>query len=81
MNFSGIFRGVISDNNDPLKRGRIKAYVPAISEHDLTWAEPCFPFNGSSKPDQYAIPPVGTKVWIEFEQDDPDRPIWVGIFF
>ena len=81
MDLSGIFRGKVYDSDDPLRRGRIKALVPAISDHELTWALPCFPFNGSSKPDQYAVPPAGTNVWIEFEQGDYDRPIWVGIFF
>lgn len=81
MNFSGKFRGIVRDANDPLQLGRIKALVPAVSDTELSWALPCFPFNGSTDPVQYATPPVGTNVWIEFEQDDPDYPIWVGIFF
>jgi hypothetical protein len=24
------------------------------------------------------IPPIGAGVWVEFEQGDPDYPIWVG---
>jgi uncharacterized protein involved in type VI secretion and phage assembly len=27
------------------------------------------------------VPPVGSGVWIEFEQGDPDFPIWVGTFW
>jgi hypothetical protein len=26
----------------------------------------------------YMVPPVGAGVWVEFEQGDPNRPIWVG---
>ncbi len=26
----------------------------------------------------FAVPPVGSGVWIEFEQGDPDYPIWTG---
>jgi len=81
MEFLGKFRGEVVDNNDPLRLGRIKTAVPAISEHYLTWALPCLPFNGGTQPDQYTIPPIGCKVWIEFERGDPDYPIWVGIFF
>lgn len=78
--FYGKFRGKIVENVDPLELGRIVALVPAVSEFPLTWALPCFPFNGS-KPVQYAIPPVGSHVWIEFEAGDPNYPIWAGIFF
>jgi uncharacterized protein involved in type VI secretion and phage assembly len=24
------------------------------------------------------VPQIGSGVWVEFEQGDPDRPIWVG---
>jgi uncharacterized protein involved in type VI secretion and phage assembly len=27
------------------------------------------------------VPPIGANVWIEFEQGDPDYPIWVGCFW
>ena len=27
------------------------------------------------------IPPIGAGVWVEFEQGDPDYPIWVGCFW
>jgi uncharacterized protein involved in type VI secretion and phage assembly len=26
----------------------------------------------------YLVPPIGAGVWIEFEQGDPNHPIWVG---
>jgi hypothetical protein len=26
----------------------------------------------------YMVPPVGAGVWVEFEQGDPEHPIWVG---
>jgi hypothetical protein len=26
----------------------------------------------------YLVPPIGAGVWVEFEQGDPDFPIWVG---
>ena len=27
------------------------------------------------------VPPIGAGVWIEFEQGDPDYPIWTGGFW
>jgi uncharacterized protein involved in type VI secretion and phage assembly len=78
--FYGKYRGRVTDNQDPLGRGRIRAHVPAISDKDLTWAEPCTPFAGP-KVGWYAIPPLGANVWIEFERGEPDYPIWSGCFW
>lgn len=78
--YHGKYRGRVSDNQDPLGRGRITALVPAISDYPLTWAEPCIPYAGP-KVGWYVIPPVGANVWIEFERGDPDYPIWSGCFW
>jgi uncharacterized protein involved in type VI secretion and phage assembly len=80
MEHYGKFRGKVTDNQDPLGRGRIRAMVPAISDKPLTWAEPCTPYAGP-KAGWYALPPVGANVWIEFERGDPDYPIWSGCFW
>ena len=29
----------------------------------------------------YFVPQVGAGVWVEFEQGDPDYPIWVGCYW
>jgi uncharacterized protein involved in type VI secretion and phage assembly len=77
--FYGKYRGVVSDNNDPEKLGRIRAHVPEVLGTDVesAWALPCVPYAG---PDQglFAIPPAGAGVWIEFEGGKLSRPIWVG---
>ena len=80
MTFYGKYRGKVTDNQDPLARGRVRARVPAISDKDLTWAEPCTPYAGPQV-GWYAIPPPGADVWIEFERGDPDYPIWSGCFW
>jgi hypothetical protein len=28
-----------------------------------------------------SVPPIGSEVWIEFEQGNPDKPIWTGCFW
>jgi uncharacterized protein involved in type VI secretion and phage assembly len=76
--FFGKYRGVVTDISDPLMTGRIRARVPDVTGDDATgWAMPCAPFGGDQT-GFFALPTVGAGVWIEFEQGDSDRPIWVG---
>lgn len=76
--FYGKYRGTVTDNNDPLKLGRIQALVPEVLGTMPTgWASPCTPFSGTMA-GFFAIPLTGAGVWIEFEAGDPSRPIWVG---
>jgi Type VI secretion system/phage-baseplate injector OB domain len=77
----GKYRGMVIDNADPELRGRIMAVVTSVQGlTPLTWAMPCVPFAGLQA-GIYAVPPVGSKVWIEFEHGDPNLPIWVGGFW
>jgi hypothetical protein len=78
--FWGKYRGKVVDNVDPLKIGRVKPLVPAISDMELNWAMPCAPYAGP-KVGFYTIPPVEASVWIEFEGGDPNYPIWSGGFW
>ena len=78
--FFGKYRGLVKDNKDPLKLGRIQATVPAIPGMATNWALPCAPYAGKQV-GFYTIPPIGAKVWIEFEGGDPTYPIWTGCFW
>src|SRR5437016_944663 len=79
--FYGKYRGKVTDINDPLMIGRIRAKVPDVMGDDESgWAMPCAPFGGSGM-GFFAIPSVGAGVWIEFECGDPDYPIWSGCWF
>src|SRR5712692_988246 len=76
--FYGKYRGIVSDNADPLSRGRVKANVPEVlGDVESGWASPCAPYAGPDK-GWFVIPESGDGVWIEFEAGDPSRPIWVG---
>jgi uncharacterized protein involved in type VI secretion and phage assembly len=76
--FYGKYRGLVSDNQDPLHRGRIRAYVPDVfGSQESGWALPCLPFAGDQM-GFFSVPPKQTPVWIEFEGGDPDYPVWVG---
>ena len=78
--YYGKYRGVVTDNLDPLKLGRVVAGCPAISDSLLTWALPCVPWAGPQT-GMFVVPPIGAGVWIEFEQGDIDYPIWSGCFW
>jgi uncharacterized protein involved in type VI secretion and phage assembly len=79
--FYGKYRGVVTDINDPLKMGRIQARVPDVLGTDVSsWALPSVPFAGDGM-GFYGLPKVGAGVWIEFEQGDPDYPIWSGCWW
>ena len=79
--FYGKYRGVVTSNKDPLGMARIQATVPDVLGTDESgWALPSAPFAGN-KMGFVALPIVGSRVWIEFEQGDPDYPIWTGGFW
>jgi uncharacterized protein involved in type VI secretion and phage assembly len=79
--FFGKYRGVVTDNMDPLMVGRIRARVPdAMGDQESGWALPCAPFGGDGM-GFFAVPKVGAGVWIEFEHGDPDYPIWSGCWW
>src|SRR2546421_12148156 len=76
--FYGKYRGVVSDNDDPLMIGRIRAQVPDVMGDDESgWAMPCAPFGGSQT-GFFAIPTTGAGAWIGLEHRHPHYPIWSG---
>jgi len=79
--FFGKYRGIVSDNLDPLMIGRVRAKVPDVTgDADSGWALPCAPFGGSAT-GFFAVPTKGAGVWVEFEHGDPDYPIWSGCWW
>jgi len=79
--YYGKYRGVVVNNIDPLRIGRIMASVPDVGHSiPLTWAMPCVPVAGKQS-GTYVVPQIGAGVWIEFEQGDIDYPIWSGCFW
>jgi uncharacterized protein involved in type VI secretion and phage assembly len=76
--YFGKYRATVINNIDPMQIGRIQVMVPDVSALiPSSWAMPCLPMTGKQM-GAYVIPQVGSGVWVEFEQGDPDFPIWVG---
>ena len=74
----GKYRGTVVNTVDPELRARLQAIVPdVLGTQPTTWAMPAAPYAGPQA-GFVALPPVGAGVWIEFEQGDPDFPIWTG---
>ena len=79
--FLGKYRGMVLNNADPLQLGRIQVQVPDVAGLATTsWAMPCLPVTGLQS-GLYMVPPPNAGVWVEFEQGNPDYPIWSGCFF
>lgn len=76
--FWGKYRAVVLNNVDPMQKGRLLVQAPDVDQLlPTTWALPCMPFTGRQM-GMWALPQIGAGVWLEFEQGDPDYPIWAG---
>ena len=69
----GLYRGVVTDVDDPDKMMRIKVRIPEIlGEQRTGWVLPCV------SPGMRLIPGKDTIVWVAFEAGDVSRPVWIG---
>lgn len=78
--YYGKYQGTVVQNVDPEFRGRIQCLVPDVTLIPGSWCEACTPLAGPTGTPMgtYFVPPIGTGVWVEFEQGDPNKPIWTG---
>ena len=75
------YRGMVINNVDPMQMCRLMVQVPDVTSLiPGTWAMPCVPVAGIQN-GMVALPMIGSGVWVEYEQGDPDFPIWVGCFW
>lgn len=79
--YYGKYRGRVENNLDPEGRARLQVSVPSVfGEVNMLWAMPCAVV-ASPMAGVYMVPPKDALVWIDFEEGDPERPIWSGCFW
>jgi len=78
--FFGKYRGSVVNNVDPKRQNRLMVQVvDVLGMFTSSWALPCLPIGGLQF-GAYLVPPIGAGVWVEFEQGNPNKPIWTGFF-
>ena len=74
--YYGKYSGEVTANEDDDHLGRIMVKVASVFGPTLAVrARPCFATC------QFFVPPVGAKVWVEFEAGDPSFPLWTGMWY
>lgn len=78
---TGLFAGVVTNINDPQKRGRIKVKLPALGDQvESGWAR-LATIGGGEKRGLVFLPEVGDEVLVGFEGGDPRQPVVLGGLF
>lgn len=73
--YFGKYRALVSETNSNTKQ--IKVKCPTIfGNYTSAWCNPCFPSLQDSS--LIKMPSIDDPVWIEFEQGDLSKPLWVG---
>lgn len=69
--------GLVSDNDDPQKAGRVKLVLPYLEMIGTSWARVVSP-GGGAKRGFVNCPEVGDEVLVAFEHGDIDHPFVLG---
>lgn len=88
---TGLYRGIVENNNDPYKIGRLQVRIPAfhgvpgvtesaITTDGLPWASVCSMSAGSGRGTSIK-PMMGDIVWVMFEDGRKDTPVVIGSSF
>jgi uncharacterized protein involved in type VI secretion and phage assembly len=77
----GLVRGLVSDNQDPDKLGRVKVRFPWLDEaYSSSWA-PVMQLGAGPESGTFFLPAVDDEVLVGFEHGRIDRPVVVGGIF
>lgn len=80
--FFGKYRGVVKDNADPKKRGRLKLLVNSVFGATVTdWIIGAFPLGGNNTEGAIFVPKVDSHVLVEFIEGDRSRPVWTAAYY
>jgi uncharacterized protein involved in type VI secretion and phage assembly len=70
--------GVVTDNKDPNKTGRVKLKIPILSEQDTTLWCPIVMLGAAKNRGWFFIPEKDDEVLVMFQQGHMDHPVVVG---
>jgi phage protein D len=74
----GLACAVVTNNNDPNQKGKVKVALPWLSpDYETDWA-PVLQFGAGKRSGAMFLPEVGDEVLIGFELADPRRPYVLG---
>ncbi len=74
----GVYVGVVTDNRDPEKLGRVKVKIPVMDDTNaLDWARVTTMMAGGKR-GMFFVPEVNDEVLIAFQMGDISRPIVIG---
>jgi hypothetical protein len=90
--FGGLWDGVVVDDRDPEKLGRVRVRIFDLHDEDtpvdkIVWAMPNFPAAFVNPGDTersggfFHVPPVDSLVNVMFKHGDPGSPVWIGGWF
>lgn len=89
IDYNAFYMGIVEDTNDSLQLGRVRVRIPSIhganpsesyytTTSGLPWAKPgIFSMSGNDY-GQFLVPPKGTRVFVTFEYNSPENPIYFG---
>lgn len=89
FNFNAFYMAIVEDTNDPLKLGRVRIRIPAlhggtkdntfyVENEALPWAKPAILNGAGNDVGQFIIPTKGTRVFVTFEYNSRQHPIYFG---
>jgi phage baseplate assembly protein V len=76
--FFGVATGIVTNNKDPKKLGRVKVKLPWLSDADETpWARVLTPMAGKER-GMFFLPEVDDEVLVAFQHGRMDDPVILG---
>jgi len=74
----GVVIGIVTDNNDPEKLGRVKINYPWMSPDNVTDWTRIATFMSGAERGSYFVPEIDDEVLVAFEHGDINRPFVIG---
>jgi phage protein D len=79
---SSLVLGIVSNNHDPKKMGRVRIKFPALGDTiESGWARVLTPNAGKEGRGMYYLPQIDDEVVVAFEHGDTRRPLVLGSLF